>query len=142
MSDKQAAATDTAAATTPTGVPEAEVAQRIAAAQAEARTGERTRIAAILRAPEAAGRGNLAQALAFDSDMAPEAATKLLGTAAQEQPAGKPAATAPSPLAAAMATVPNPPVGTGQAVASTDEESSEAMAARIVATARRLEGVK
>lgn len=108
MSDKQAAATDPAAATTPQGVPEAEVAQRVAAAQAEARTGERTRIAAILRAPEAAGRTGLAQALAFDSDMAPEGAVKLLGTAAQEQPAGKPAAAATSPLAAAMATVPNP----------------------------------
>ena len=141
MSDKQAAATDTAAATTPTGVPEAEVAQRIAAAQAEARTGERTRIAAILRAPEAAGRGNLAQALAFDSDMAPEAATKLLGTAAQEQPAGKPAAATTSPLAAAMATVPNPPVGASAGGAAADD-SPEALAASAIARARSAQGVK
>ena len=141
MSDKQAAATDTAAATTPTGVPEAEVAQRVAAAQAEARTGERTRIAAILRAPEAAGRGNLAQALAFDSDMAPEAATKLLGTAAQEQPAGKPAAATTSPLAAAMATVPNPPVGATAGGAAADD-SPEALAASAIALARSAQGVK
>ncbi len=142
MSDKQAAATDPAAANnTPQGVPEAEVAQRIAAAQAEARTGERTRIAAILRAPEAAGRGNLAQALAFDSDMAPEAATKLLGTAAQEQPAGKPAAATTSPLAAAMATVPNPPVGAGAGGAAADD-SPEALAASAIALARSAQGVK
>jgi signal peptide peptidase SppA len=145
MSDKSTAATPEAAPA-PQGVPEAEVAQRVAAAQSEARSGERTRIAAILRAPEAAGRAGLAQALAFDSDMAPEAAAKLLATAAQDAPPAVAASTKPvgpvSPLAAAMASVPNPPVGPDSGASAADPDSPEALAASAIATARSLQGVK
>lgn len=147
MSDKTTAAPPEAAANPqPQGIPEAEVAQREAAARAEARTAERTRIAAILQAPEAKGRAGLAQALAFDSDMAPEAAVKLLAAAAQEPapaasaPAGKTAALL-SPLAAAMASVPNPAVGPDQGTA-TAEDSPEALAASAIAAARTFTGVK
>lgn len=142
MSDKTAAATPEAASP-PHGVPEADVVQRERAAAAAAAGAERTRIAAILRAPEAAGRGALAQALAFESDMAPEAAAKLLGSAAQEQPAApaKAAAAPASPLAAAMASVPNPPVGADKPAAA-DPDSAEALAAGAIALARSTQGVK
>lgn len=143
------AATPTPTASQPAGVPETEVAQREAtaatAAAGNARTAERTRVAAILRAPEATGRAGLAQALAFDSDMAPEAAVKLLAVAAQDAPpaaaaaAAKPAAAA-SPLAAAMASVPNPAVGPD--AAGPADDSAEALAASAIALARNVQGVK
>lgn len=137
MSTTTTAATPEAAP--PQGITEADAAQRAA----QARSDERTRIAAILRAPESTGRSALAQALAFDSDMAPDAAAKLLATAAQEQPAA-PAAAAPaakpaaaqSPLAAAMASVPNPAVGPDSGAAAADADSPEALAASAIATAR------
>ena len=149
MSDKTTAATPEAATPPPApqGVSEAEVAQRETAARAEARTAERARIAGILQAPEATGRAGLAQALAFESDMAPEAAVKLLAAAAQEQPpAPAPAAAAPrtSPLAAAMAGVPNAAVGpdTSATTAAAEADSAEALAASAITLARRIQGVK
>lgn len=76
-----------------------------AALRAEGVKSERDRVKAILSSPEAAGREELAQAMAFDGDMTPEAATALL--------AKSPKATAPKadPLAAAMAGEKNPQVG-------------------------------
>jgi len=73
--------------------------------RAEGMKSERDRIKAILSSPEAAGREELAQAMAFDGDMTPEAATALL--------AKSPKAAAPKadPLAAAMAGEKNPQVG-------------------------------
>lgn len=65
-------------AATSQGIPEAEMAKLEAAAAVAARIAERTRIAAIVLAPEAADHADLALALAVDSDMAPDAAIKLL----------------------------------------------------------------
>jgi hypothetical protein len=47
---------------------------RVVVARADARAAERARIVAILKSPEAAGQGALAQALAFDTSMEPEVA--------------------------------------------------------------------
>jgi len=56
----------------------APISQSVSAAAAAAAGAERKRIATILKAPAAAGQTLLAQALALDSSMAPEAAIKLL----------------------------------------------------------------
>lgn len=50
-------------------------------ATAEASTAERQRISAILGCEAAAGRGELARYIAFDTDMTPEAADKMLAKA-------------------------------------------------------------
>lgn len=141
----QPAATPSPSATQPQGVPETVVAQREVAAGTAATMNERTRIAAILRAPEATGRTALAQALAFDSDMAPDAATRLLAVAAQDAPpAPAPApktAAVLSPLAAAMASIPNPPIGPDAALEA-GADSAESLAASAIALARTVQGVK
>jgi signal peptide peptidase SppA len=80
---------------------------------------ERQRIAAILDAPEAKGREWLARALALETDMTPEAAKKIL--AAAPTPDAKPPA---DPLAARMAGIQNPAVGTRGP--EEDPEASEA----------------
>lgn len=59
----------------------AEQQQQIAAAAAEARQSERTRIQAILEHPEAQGREALARTLAFTTDMSPETAAPILTAA-------------------------------------------------------------
>lgn len=84
--------------------PEAAAALR-AEARAEGVTSERDRIKAILFSPEADGRTELAQALAFDDDVPAEKAIALL--------AKSPKAAAPKadPLADAMAREKNPQVG-------------------------------
>jgi len=75
------------------------------ALRAEGVKTERDRIKAILSSAEAEGRGELAQAMAFEGDMSPEAAVALLAKSpkAAKQPA--------NPLAAAMAGEKNPQVG-------------------------------
>jgi len=85
--------------------------------EAAAIKAERERISTILKAPEAQGREELAQSLALETDLAPEAARKILAAAPQ---AGK------NPLAEAMALVKNPQVGadTGDA----DSEATEVKA--------------
>ncbi len=55
-----------------------------AAAFAEGVQAERTRISAILNAPESEGRGTMANHLAFETDMGSEAAVKLLKVAPAE----------------------------------------------------------
>lgn len=132
----QPAATPMPAASPPQGASEAEVAQRVA----EARTEERNRIAAILRAPEAAGRTGLAHALAFDSDMAPDAASRLLAAAAQEARPTPPEGA--SPLARAMAGAPNPNVGADASQPAAAADDAQAIAANAIALARNIQGVK
>lgn len=83
----------------------------VATVQAEARTAERARCAAILNHAEAAGRSDLAAHLAFETDMSADAAGKMLAKAPKAQ-AAAPAAAAPAdPLAAAMAAAGTPGVG-------------------------------
>jgi capsid assembly protease len=85
----------------------------------EGRTTERTRISAILNAAEATGREATARTLATETDLAPEAAVKVLASAAKNEP---PKATASSEFAAHMAKVANPQVGvdTGAATDMSD----------------------
>lgn len=87
-------------------------AAQLDAARAEGRadgaTAERERIALITTASEAEGRLALAQHLAFETDMAAEAALKALAAAPLAAPPGR-----PSRLAAAMAVTRQPNVGDG-----------------------------
>lgn len=79
---------------------------------------ERARIAAILNSPEANGREQLARTIAFETDMNAEAAAKLLAASPK-------ASVAPAnPLAAEMAKVENPNVGTSAgAKADSDQDA-------------------
>jgi signal peptide peptidase SppA len=132
-----------------TPVSEAEALRREQAAAATASTAstaaERSRISAILNHAEASGRTALARNLAFETDMSADAAGKILAAAGKDAPvaaAPAPAAAAPvSPLAAAMASVPNPAVA---AAATADgDDTPEALAANVVALHRRtMQGAK
>jgi len=84
---------------------------------------ERERIAAILNAPEAEGRENLARTLALDTDLTPDAARKVLASAPTAA-----SATPANPLAEHMAKVKNPVVG----AVGPDQDTPEAEAARIL----------
>jgi len=88
------------------------------------RAPERARIAAILNAPEATGREALARVLALETSMSPEEAKKILAAS----PAAAPAAPA-DPLAARMASIQNPTVGTR----GPEEDTEASEAARILA---------
>lgn len=106
----------------------------------DAAIAERTRVKAILTHAEAAGRGELANHLAFDTQMTAEAATALLAKAAKEQ---APAAAAPAPtaaanpLAAAMAAAGTPGIqAEGGAEADVDVDPVEATIAAIRAMQR------
>jgi capsid assembly protease len=75
-------------------------------AAVEAKAAERLRIGAILACEDAQGREDLARTIALETDTDALAAKKLLAAAPKK---AEPAA---NPLAAAMATVANPKVGT------------------------------
>lgn len=103
----------------PEPVPAAPAPARVIHAE-DLRAPERQRIAAILNAPEATGREALARTLALETSMSPEEAKKILAASPVA-----PAAAAPvDPLAAQMAKVANPKVGTGEQ--EPDTEASEA----------------
>lgn len=100
---------------------------RVAARSAETDAlSERKRISAILTAPEAAGREQLARTLALDTVLSPEMARKVLASAPLAA-AGTPAA---DPLADRMAAIKNPAVGTR---GPEQEDGPEVEAARILA---------
>lgn len=85
---------------------------------------ERTRIAAILNAPEAKGREDLARTLALETDQDPETARRILAAAPvaqQQQPA--------NPLAVEMAKLKNPAVGVGT---GGGDDTAAAEAARVL----------
>lgn len=86
---------------------------------------QKARISAILKSDEAQGRGDLANHLAFDTDLTVEAATAIL-KAAPKAEAPKAAA---NPLAAAMAKVPNPDVGSEAEAAADGDVKSFILAA-------------
>ena len=92
----------------------------------DGRRAERKRIAAILAAPEAEGRGDLARSLATETDLDATSAIKVLSSAPEQPKTG-------GLLNAAMASVDNPVVG---ADAPEDEEDTavEAMTARALST--------
>lgn len=94
----------------------------------EGAIAERTRVKTILTAEVAKDRPMLAQHLAFETDMAPEAAVAMLAKAGVEIQASA------NPLATAMAGVQNPTVGMGSGGA---EDSEEATVARIMNAGKR-----
>lgn len=111
--------------------------EALATARAEGeRTGretERVRVSAILTAEAAQGREELAQHLAFDTDMSAEQATAMLSKSP------KAAATAPaSRLDEAMARTEQPGIGPDSAAAETGEaEQRKSLAAEIAAGGAR-----
>jgi len=92
----------------------------------EGATAERARISAILSSDEAKGRGDLAQHLAFTTDMQADAAKQLLAKSPKETTA------AANPLDAAMSKVNNPAVGADAGGDQSDDAKAASMAASIV----------
>lgn len=96
---------------------------------AEAVATERTRIAAILNAPEAQGREGLARTLALETDQDPETARRILASApSAQQPPQQPQQPA-NALAAEMAKLKNPAVG----VSTGENDTAASEAARVLA---------
>ncbi|MBT3398998.1 MAG: S49 family peptidase [Rhodospirillaceae bacterium] len=92
----------------------------------EGKTAERERIAAILDAPEAEGRADLARSLATETDLDAESALRVLSSAPEQAKGG-------AALSAAMATVQNPVVGADDP--ETQEDAAvEAMTARALSS--------
>lgn len=116
------------------GVSAAEMQAAVAAARAEAVSGERARIGAILDLPQATGREALARKLALTTDMDASAIAGLLDVtpAAVQQTA----AAAANPFAAAMSSLGNPDVAPGGASALSEAQQEDALAARIAAMAQ------
>jgi capsid assembly protease len=98
---------------------------------------ERARIAAILNHPEASGRADLAQHLAFNTDMSPEHAAALLAKA----PKAAAVAPAGSGFERQMAALGNPNVSAG-AVSEASEETAAALVARMAKYGNALVGAK
>jgi len=101
-----------------------------AAAPAPSNQAERERIQAILNHPEAEGRRDLAQHLAFQHDMSVEQAAMVLKASPK---AAQPAANAETPLSRAMAQIPNPNVHANAEPAGEADQSDEAEARRVLA---------
>lgn len=68
------------------GIPKAQHDAAVSSARAEGATAERARIKAIMTSEAAAERPNLAQTIAFESDMSAEAATSIIAAGAVEKP--------------------------------------------------------
>jgi ClpP class serine protease len=103
-----------------------------AAAPVATASTERARIGAILSSEEAKGRTDLANHLAFDTEMSVDAAKAVLAKAPAGQAAGAPAAPV-NGFAAAMAEVKNPQVGANaDAGAKTDDQKAAELASSIV----------
>jgi capsid assembly protease len=95
----------------------------LAEVQTTAKTAERLRIQTILASDEAKDRGDLAQHLAFASDMAPDAAVAMLAKAPKIEPAPK-----TSGFETAMNALPNPKI---TPTTETDEDDVDAVAKRL-----------
>jgi len=92
---------------------------------------ERERMRAILSAPEAQGREQMARTLALETDLDAAAAIKVLASSPKQGPA--------NPLAAEMAFVANPKVGAG---GGDGDDSPQSEAARILAFVPQARRVK
>ena len=90
---------------------------------------ERARIKAIITGAEAEGRGELANKLAFDTDLAADVAVGILAAAprATKAPAAA-AAPAADPLAAAMAVAGTPGILPAEAAGATDDIVAQILA--------------
>ena len=82
---------------------------------------QRARIKAIITGAEAEGRGELANKLAFDTDLAADVAVSILAAAPRAAKAPAAAAPAADPLAAAMAVAGTPGILPAEAAGATDD---------------------
>jgi len=82
---------------------------------------QRARIKAIITGAEAEGRGELANKLAFDTDLAADVAVSILAAAPRAAKAPAAAAPAADPLAAAMAAAGTPGILPAEAAGATDD---------------------
>lgn len=98
----------------------------LAQVQGDARASERSRIQTILASEEAKDRGDLAQHLAFATDMAPDAAVAMLAKAPKIQPEPK-----TNGFDAAMRDLGNPKITPASAEA--EEDSIDSVAKRLAA---------
>lgn len=89
---------------------------------------ERARIKAIITGAEAEGRGELANKLAFDTDMAADVAVGILAAAPRAAKAPAAAASAADPLAAAMAVAGTPGILPAEAAGATDDIVAQILA--------------
>lgn len=89
---------------------------------------ERARIKAIITGAEAEGRGELANKLAFDTDMAADVAVSILAAAPRAAKAPAAAAPAADPLAAAMAASGTPGILPAEAAGATDDLVAQILA--------------
>lgn len=89
---------------------------------------ERARIKAIITGAEAEGRGELANKLAFDTDMAADVAVGILAAAPRAAKAPAAAAPAADPLAAAMAASGTPGILPAEAAGATDDLVAQILA--------------
>ena len=92
----------------------------------EGKTAERERVNAILAAPEAEGRADLARSLATETDLDAEAAIRVLSSAPEQAKGG-------AALSAAMANVRNPIVGADDPETQEDADI-KAMTARALSS--------
>lgn len=97
----------------------------LAEVQTTAKTAERSRIQTILASEEAKDRGDLAQHLAFATDMAPDAAVTMLAKAPKVEPAPK-----TNGFEAAMNALPNPKI---TPAAEAEEDDVDSVAKRLAA---------
>lgn len=95
----------------------------LAEVQTTAKTTERSRIQTILASEEAKDRGDLAQHLAFATDLAADAAVAMLAKAPKIEPAPK-----TSGFEAAMNALPNPKISS---TLESDEDDVDAVAKRL-----------
>ena len=93
--------------------------------QSTAKASERSRIQTILASEEAKDRSDLAQHLAFATDMAPDAAVAMLAKAPKIEPAPK-----TSGFEAAMNVLPNPKI---TPAAEAEEDDVDSVAKRLAA---------
>lgn len=98
------------------------------------RKAERKRGAAIFRSPAAALRPDMAADLAFNSDMSPKAAIRLLEAAAAGHAPRK-------GLGARMSAVNIKPLGAAPAPASGARSGSDALADKIIAAGKKRRGI-
>lgn len=89
---------------------------------------ERARIKAIITGAEAEGRGELANKLAFDTDMAADVAVGILAAAPRAAKAPAAAAPAADPLAAAMAAAGTPGILPAESAGATDDLVAQILA--------------
>ncbi|MEQ1530474.1 MAG: S49 family peptidase [Methylococcales bacterium] len=116
-------------------------AEGFTAGKAEGAKVERERLAAILNHEAYAGREAPAKTMALETDMTADQVIKVLGSMPQAE---SPKATGTNQFAEHMAALGNPKVGLDAETSgeSSDEETDEQLAAKVVAIHNRTRGIK